>query len=172
MNSTLVFSSLNYFPLGIHNLVDGVWSAGLQGKLQTIPAGFVHSTILYRSGDGLNAALIGWGDILLRVYGKERPSPSTRVSLVVDYLGYSTVAFYFYNPLRGDPNYGDYQDTILKVFQANEDGPALPYAYYLVDSFWYGEHIYDNAISLWEDSEDLLAQVGRGTSIHFVLTVE
>lgn len=169
MNSTLVFSSLNNFPVGIHNLVDTrnhrmnrkiqrSFSVGIQGKIEEIPAGFSYTSILYCSGGGMNSALMEWGDVLLSYYNKARPSVDDKISNMVDYLGYSTTGYYFYNPLQGDPNYGNYQETLMAIHKYNLK-MKIPIGYYLIDSFWYGEHIYDNAVYLWEDNPEFLAQV-------------
>ena len=161
MNSTLVFSSMTNFPVGIHNTLDlsgEIFGAGIQGKIENIPAGYSYSTIMYCGNDGLNAAFMGWGDMLLKFYGKQRPLPDDTISTMVDYLGYSTTGYYFYNPLIGDANTGNYQKTLMAVHQYNQE-MNLPIGYYLIDSFWYGEHIYNNAVSQWEDNPEFLAQV-------------
>lgn len=168
MNSTLIFSSLTQFPVGIHNLLDKknpqeiqslrYLAAGIQGKIEEIPSGFSYSSILYCSKNGMNSALMEWGDILLSYYHKPRPSIEDELPSMINYLGYSTTGYYFYNPLQGNSNYGNYQETIMAVHNYNRK-MKIPVGYYLIDSFWYGEHIYDNAVYLWEDDREFLAQV-------------
>ena len=49
-----------------------VWSHGLSGEIDEVPAGFVGRTMLYYSGDGLNAAVDGWGTTLRQAYATEK----------------------------------------------------------------------------------------------------
>jgi hypothetical protein len=49
-----------------------VWSHGLSGEIDEVPAGFAGRTMLYYSGDGLNAAVDGWGTTLRQAYATEK----------------------------------------------------------------------------------------------------
>ncbi len=46
---------------------------------------------------------MSWGDLLLAKYGRTRVLPDA--SVVLQYLGYSTTGYYFYNPLDGNSSY-------------------------------------------------------------------
>jgi hypothetical protein len=82
-------------------------------------------------------------------------------------LGYSTTAFYFYHSrLQGEGAHRahtTYSDTLLAVA---DDKPRLPYKYFLIDSFWYGEDCNrGEGVLRWEDSaameRDCLLNVTR-----------
>ncbi len=60
---------------------------GVMGSVQSIPAGYVIETIIY-AGEGINSVMLGWGDVLLQQYGKERDAYKRDFTL--RYLGYST----------------------------------------------------------------------------------
>jgi hypothetical protein len=55
---------------------DGEYSCGLGGKIAEIPAGFVHSTLLF-AGKGVRNTFTQWGDFLLQKSGKQRTTPQT-----------------------------------------------------------------------------------------------
>lgn len=177
LNTTVVLSSLNQFTLGIKAIVERQsgdrtnveLAVGLEGQLLNIPSGFVYQSIMYFGSSGINDAMMRWGDVLLRYYNKQRPTPSSLKSVVLDYIGYSTTGFYFYNPLQGDSGTGNYQETLMAVHKYNQQ-MKLPYHYYLIDSFWYGEQLYNNTVFLWQDSDVLTAQV-KFSFIHWVFSI-
>ena len=73
-----VVTAANEFHLNFHRLaksnVTGSsggtagWSHGLSGEISEVPAGFVGRTMVYYSGEGLNAAVDGWGTTLRQAY--------------------------------------------------------------------------------------------------------
>ena len=65
-----------------------VFAAGLNGLTNNIPAGFVHEVLAHASADGLNAAMHGWGSLLLKRGSKQRPNPAN--DFVLSNLGYWT----------------------------------------------------------------------------------
>lgn len=73
--------------------------------------------------------MMGWGDLLLTRYGKARVSPTA--SVVIQYLGYSTTGYYFYNPSDGNRSYGNYEETLLE-FKDYSTQLGIPYRYYLM----------------------------------------
>lgn len=154
--NTVVLSPLSFFLSAITNLnsTDNVLITGVQGKVLSIPEGFSFDYILYL-GEGVNDAVMGWGDILLTRYGKVRNPPT--ISTVVQYLGYSTTAYYFYNPIDGNVSYGNYEATMLS-FNNYSRALGVPYRYYLLDSWWYGEYDVYGGVWMWEDNHELLAQ--------------
>eukprot|EP00026_Physarum_polycephalum_P002700 Phypoly_transcript_02708.p1 GENE.Phypoly_transcript_02708~~Phypoly_transcript_02708.p1 ORF type:complete len:605 (+),score=75.81 Phypoly_transcript_02708:816-2630(+) len=154
--NSLVMSPLTYFLSSITNLnsTDNRLITGVQGKVLEIPAGYGFDYVLSLD-QGLNTAMMSWGDIMLARYGKERLPPT--ISTVVQYLGYSTTAYYFYNPISGNESYGNYEETLLD-FNAYSKQLGIPYRYYLLDSWWYGEYDIYNGVWMWEDNHELLAQ--------------
>lgn len=166
-------------------------SAGPADEL-ALPANYAYSTLLVASssagGDsraagaaaagmppgGVNAAMLALGDGLMAVTGKARPTHAT-AGPIYTHLGYSTTAFYFYNPCDGGrwPNgtsppgrshlpgptgaaCATYADTMAAVRDGWSGLP--PVRHVLLDSFWYGEGIF-NGVSQWTDSPSLMAQV-------------
>eukprot|EP01095_Lingulamoeba_sp_RSL-Kostka_P008909 TRINITY_DN3039_c0_g1_i1.p1 TRINITY_DN3039_c0_g1~~TRINITY_DN3039_c0_g1_i1.p1 ORF type:complete len:790 (+),score=190.98 TRINITY_DN3039_c0_g1_i1:60-2429(+) len=158
-----IFSSISHFTTCIANLHDrldknndkNILAAGLEGNLTSINQGFGYSTIFYVSGNGINEAFMEWGDLLLKSFNKERPRPDRNI--ILQYLGYSTTAYYFYNPITGDPNFGNYEET-LKLVDLYSKKEHIPYQYFLLDSWWYGEKYYNNSIIQWTDNSTFLAQ--------------
>jgi hypothetical protein len=127
-------------------------NTGLQGKMQSVPKGFKFEYVLY-AGQGVHRTFLGWGDVLLAKYHKTRVLPSA--STVLAYLGYSTTGFYFYSPLDFNQSNGNYEQTMLD-FNDYSKSIGIPYRYYLLDSWWYGEYTIYNGVWKWEDSPDFL----------------
>lgn len=111
----------------------GVRMMGIMGNVTSIPKGYATSSILY-FGDGIQAAMAGWGATLLRNYGKADLDSSGHVQadISLSYLGYTTDngAYYYYNTVPGL----NYQDTMVAVKEYS-DSLKLPYRYYLLDSW-------------------------------------
>jgi hypothetical protein len=99
--------------------------------IQTLPAGFAHSTLLVFD-KGVNRTFSVWGSALLALGGKQRPANDANVVLAK--LGYWTDngARYYY---KFDPKLG-YAGTLLAVRdQFNKLG--VPLGYMQLDSWWY-----------------------------------
>eukprot|EP01130_Rhizamoeba_saxonica_P004949 TRINITY_DN1998_c0_g1_i1.p1 TRINITY_DN1998_c0_g1~~TRINITY_DN1998_c0_g1_i1.p1 ORF type:complete len:615 (+),score=103.10 TRINITY_DN1998_c0_g1_i1:302-2146(+) len=152
---TYILSSSESALNGIQQLSNGgYYQSGVMGSIKTIPQGFTFSTILY-AGEypGVNNAMMGWGSSLLKMYGKKRVPTDDQNML--KYLGYSTTAYYFYNPAYGNNSTGNYEKTLLDVHEY-ASLYKVPYGYYLIDSWWYGEYTIYHGIWMWEDSHILL----------------
>ena len=96
---------------------------GLGEGFEAVPAGYTIETVLTVSEasaagsatsqpervsvptNGVNSALLSFGDFVLSRHGKQRARGDHNVETT--YLGYSTTAFYFYNlcDCQGPPNY-------------------------------------------------------------------
>ena len=163
-------------------------SAGPLSEL-SLPAGYSMSTTLVVStssgadpraeasaklgfpAGGVSATLRALGDSIMSLNQKTRPTPESAGPIYTG-LGYSTTAFYFYNPcdggrfLNGTAPQGrahgmpgpcrTYEDTMSYVRKSLSGLP--PIRHVLLDSWWYGEGIY-NGVSLWEDAPSLMQQV-------------
>ena len=119
---------------------------------------------------GINAALHEYGDILLSKSNvKQRPNILSNIgpsNEIKDYIGYSTTAFYFYNPcdcynFSNDSAHlqcsGDntafngchsYQDTLTAYYKDMISTMDKTHTYstmkwILIDSWWYGEAYYN-----------------------------
>ena len=62
---------------------------------------------------GITNSFLEWGNVLKTYYSK--PQPSYDVNAMIQYLGYSTTGFYFYDPIVGNYSTGDYESTLLQV---------------------------------------------------------
>lgn len=125
---------------------------------------------------GVSATLLSLGDALMDIHGKTRPTPETSGAIYTG-LGYSTTGVYFYNPCDGGRwpngtspkgrshmpgpngmNCVTYADTLTAVFNDLTTSTIPPIHHLLLDSFFYGEGIY-NGVSEWEDSPSLMKAV-------------
>ena len=113
---------------------EGVLRCGVQGTALMLPAGHSTESVLFvgRESDGVNEAMMAWGDLLRQRYGKPKPSYTLHTQL--ERLGYSSVGHYFYGIERNETA----EDTMLAVAEYAEQA-GLPYAYFLIDSWWYKE---------------------------------
>jgi hypothetical protein len=109
---------------------------GLLGSIDSIPAGFEFATAAYL-GHGVNAAVRGFGALLLRKYGK----PGTpwegavaRADVSLSKLGLSTDngAYYYY----WSGNFSSPEAALIAAERAAA-AQRLPFHYVLLDSWWY-----------------------------------
>ena len=100
---------------------------GVIGSMLSVPAGYTMETMVYVDGGGINSCIEHWGDVMLRVYGKQRSTMWSEVSST--HLGFATDngAYYYYNTEQGK----DYQQTLLDV-QAYWQSLGLPFPLRLV----------------------------------------
>ena len=122
---------------------------------------------------GPGAVLRALGDALLAFHNKTRPAMN--FDAIHAGLGVSTTTFYFYNPcdcgrfanntcppddgsnpgrLRDCATYADTLEYVVADWRARR----IPFTHMLLDSFWYGEGVY-NGVSEWSDTPDLMAAV-------------
>ena len=131
---TAVLSPLTSMLSTVYDVDAGVLRCGVQGTALTLPAGHSTESILVvgRESDGVNEALIAWGDLLRQRYGKPKPSYTHHTQL--ERLGYSSVGHYFYGIEKNTTA----EDTMVAIAEyAKKVG--LPYNYFLIDSWWYKE---------------------------------
>ena len=113
---------------------EGTLRCGVQGSALSLPPGYQTEQILYvgSQDEGVNGAFLSWGALLRQRYSK--PAPSFTRHAQLERLGYSSIGHYFY----GIELNGTAADTFIAMSDyARQVG--LPYAYYLIDSFWYRE---------------------------------
>lgn len=112
-------------------------ASGLVPELRNLPKGFSHKTILIVD-NGIGHSWTLWGNTLMKLYGKKRPS--NEADAVLKYYGYWTDngADYYYNY---DTALG-YAKTLLTLHkQYKQEG--IPLGYMQLDSWWYEKSIYD-----------------------------
>jgi hypothetical protein len=167
MSVTVVISSYRNFMTHSQSTKDSpqqlnadtVLSYGVMGGLAEIPSQFVLETVVAVSPGGVNQAMILWGDILLKEYGKARYA--YRGDTVMQTLGYSTDNGAFYcccSPYTGEntaakcvnppPANLDYETTLLSVKEYSVTA-HLPYHYILLDSWWYYKSE-DGSVDVWD----------------------
>jgi hypothetical protein len=118
-------------------------TSGVSDKIQSLPAGFTHQTIL-TAAKGLNAAFETWGHALTDLQGKVRPANNADITL--SHLGYWTDngASYYYTFRRG---YGC-EGTLLAV-RDEFRSKGVPLGYMQLDSWFYPK----GAASDWRDGK-------------------
>jgi hypothetical protein len=152
----------NFLVSRMNESPEGAAESRLAEAIQTLPAGFSHSTLLVFD-KGMNQAFSVWGSVLLALGGKQRPANDATVVLAK--LGYWTDngARYYY---KFDSQLG-YTGTLLAIRdQFRKLG--VPLGYMQLDSWWYpkgvnarwnsagsalldGEHTYRADMELFPD---------------------
>ena len=145
--SVLVMSPVGSFvtsTIALTNLTSGGQglAAGVVGSVERIPAGSRVQTLLTSGDGGYTEAMMHWGDALLVLGGSGKRRSQHNTAPMLSHLGYSTTAFYFYDPIGsndGSLANMSYAATILAVdaYAAQE---GIPVHHYLLDSWWYGEY--------------------------------
>lgn len=129
---TMVLSPADHFLVAeMTTGPDGVKAGGLDAKIQTLPKGFEHGTLLVL-GKGITSTLDAWGKALQKLNGKQPVANDADV--VLDKFGYWTdhFAYYYY---RFDKKLG-YEGTLLAVRDKYRQ-LGVPLAYMQLDSWWY-----------------------------------
>ena len=88
---SLVLSPASNFLVAVQTYapsLDFQYAVGLQGPLESIPAGFLHDSILF-AGNGVRSTISVWGDYLQARYHKKRTTLDG--DLAISHLGYWTV---------------------------------------------------------------------------------
>ena len=121
----------NYMTAVVKLIKDNRLASGLNAKLEHLPDGFVHQTLL-TEGDSIHQAWDRWGHTMTDLSGKIRPANDSTVEL--SRLGYWTdngsFYYYHYDPARG------YDGTLLDLAAAYKK-LDIPLAYMQLDSWWY-----------------------------------
>jgi hypothetical protein len=133
---SVVLSPLDNFMAASHiSPQPGILEMGIMGNVTSIPKGFSQRTIMYiTTSNGINGAVSGWGKTLRNIYDKPDASVARAKDITLQYIGYTTDngAYYYYNTEPGL----DYTQTLVDV-KAYADREEIPYAYVLLDSWWY-----------------------------------
>ncbi|XP_072031491.1 uncharacterized protein [Amphiura filiformis] len=104
---------------------------GVMGSVTSIPKDYNYETAIVFA-PGIKQAVISYGDILLKHYGKSRDAYN--IDFTSNYLGYWTDnGAYYYKHTA--PNM-TYDETLMKV-KDYSDGLNIPYRYFQLDSWWY-----------------------------------
>jgi hypothetical protein len=118
----------------------GQATIGIDPQIKSMPAGFIHSTLI-NAGNGINDAFGTWGATLLALGGK-KPAPNTADALL-NTLGYwtdnKTVYYYKFDETKG------YAGTLLAV-RDELKRLNVPIGYMQIDSWFYPK----GPLSHWE----------------------
>ena len=130
--NVLVVSPADHFLVSeMNELPDHCVNSRIVGSIQTLPAGFSHSTLIV-FGKGMNEMFTSWGNALLALSGKQ---PSTnQQSIILSKLGYWTDngAYYYY---KFEPQLA-YAGTLLAIRDEFKK-LGIPLGYMQLDSWWY-----------------------------------
>lgn len=120
---------------------NGAIVSGVNPTITTLPAGFIHKTLLV-IGQEINNSLQIWGHAMTNLQSKTRPSNDDGVTL--NTLGYWTDhgAEYYYSY---DPNLG-YPGTLQAVYNSFSQA-GIPLGYMQLDGWWYPK----GSPPLWSD---------------------
>ncbi|XP_065194238.1 uncharacterized protein LOC135825553 [Sycon ciliatum] len=153
---TVILSPLDGFLTHVMNGKADALNMGVGGMYASVWKNYTVRSVLY-AGYGVRDTFMRWGDtLLLWNGGKQRTS--TQADVFTSRLGYSTTGMYFYNPCDGStlPHCKNYEDTMVQVDEYRRSA-NIPYGYYLLDSWWYGETTY-GGVKWWEDIPELLSE--------------
>ena len=95
MSASLALSSSSSLSSHTKPNTAAVAEYGVAGSMESVPAGYMLSTIAVFGDSGLTNNVLAWGDALLAQYGKQRMAMYEEIT--TQYLGYSTDngAFYY-----------------------------------------------------------------------------
>lgn len=128
---TLVLSPLeHFFVAGQGYTANGSLECGIRGSVGSLPSNFSHSTVLV-AGQGINATMSKWGDVLLSMSGKSRTDPCDDFTL--GHLGYWTDGGSYYYHNKGE--YASEQAALLAT-KADYRKRDIPVRYYQWDDWW------------------------------------
>jgi hypothetical protein len=127
----IVFSPLDGFFVSLVTFADGAIHYGIEGEVESVPAGFQHRFVLVR-GKGLVRTIAYWGMIMRRDRDRSRTDRYADVGL--SYLGYWTCtgSAYYYDTEPGQT----IRETLLAVRDDAEDR-GIPFSYFHLGSWFY-----------------------------------
>jgi hypothetical protein len=150
--NVLLLSPADHFQASrMEESSEGGGDSRISQTIETLPAGFSHGTLVV-FGKGMNETFTVWGNALLALGGKQRPTNDANVVLAK--LGYWTDrgAKYYY---KFEPQLG-YRGTLLAVRdEFKKLGVTL--GYMQLDSWWYPKGLkdrWDSVSSALPDGED------------------
>ncbi|XP_046547850.1 uncharacterized protein LOC124257765 isoform X2 [Haliotis rubra] len=105
---------------------------GTMGGVVDVPVGVESSFILFCGNQGINKAMVSWGQILKQWHG--RTDQYVKSDFTINYLGYWTDngAYYSYLPEKGK----NHQDTVLDI-NSYMVQIGVPVKYIQFDVWWY-----------------------------------
>ena len=148
----IVFSPMDYFFISLIAFRDGELQYGIEGEVESVPAGFSHRFILVK-GKGINATIEHWGDLLNA--DRDRTKVDRYADIALSYLGYWTCtgSAYYYGTEPGM----SHEETLLAV-KEDADARDIPYAYMHLGSWFYFKEeglLSPGGLILWEPKPDV-----------------
>src|SRR5215510_3452051 len=138
---TFILSPASNFMIAGTSLDPGEITSGISPRIQSLPAGFIHRTLLVVD-KGINQAFETWGHALTDLQGKTRPANDADITL--SRLGYWTDngASYYY---AFEDKLG-YEKTLLAISDEFKR-KGIPLGYLQLDSWFYPK----GAMASWKD---------------------
>eukprot|EP01006_Ploeotia_vitrea_P018851 TRINITY_DN50659_c0_g1_i1.p1 TRINITY_DN50659_c0_g1~~TRINITY_DN50659_c0_g1_i1.p1 ORF type:complete len:806 (+),score=86.19 TRINITY_DN50659_c0_g1_i1:53-2470(+) len=152
---SLMMGPQTNFIEALHSLpkqVGGNLAAGVSGQLMEIPKGFTHATLLV-GARSVHAAMLSYGDVLLKQSGKKRMYP-TPPDFALNHLGYwADNGAYYYRHKGPFPTF----EPLFKAIKADAEQRQVPLRYFQWDDWWmYKWMTYDRGgITYWWPLEDV-----------------
>jgi len=148
----IVFSPMNHFFVSLVKFENGAIHYGIEGEVESVPAGFEHRFILAR-GKGINRTLEYWGHLLREEFQHERVDRYADIGL--SHLGYWTDngAYYYYKTAPGMN-----EEATMLAIKADADARNIPYGYLQLDSWWYFKDsglLSPGGLILWEPQPEM-----------------
>lgn len=134
--ATLVMSPLDNMMvsnIAFASLTGGAIGSGITARVDSIPPGWSKSTLMV-AGQGINATMMAWGDLVLQKGDKSRIAPDADFG--TSYMTYwsDNGAYYYYN--YAQLSNGTYEQTMKDVI-ANYAQKYIPLRGLQYDSWWY-----------------------------------
>src|ERR1051326_2862763 len=141
---TFILSPASNFMIAGTSLEPGEMTSGISPKIQSLPAGFIHRTLLVVD-KGINQGFETWGHALSDLQGKVRPANDA--DLTLSRLGYWTDngASYYY---KFEDKLG-YEKTLLAI-RDEFHSKGIPLGYLQLDSWFYPK----GAMASWKNRAD------------------
>ena len=129
-NTFILSPSQNFMTAATARNSDGSITTGISNRIDTLPAGFSHQTML-AFGHGVNKTFENWGSALTALKGKKRAANDSEALLKSISYWTDNGATYYYNP--GGASYTDTLATVKKEF----DTKGIKLGSLQLDSWWY-----------------------------------
>jgi hypothetical protein len=124
---------------------------GVMGSVNSVAKDTVFRFVATFSSAGFTAGVRQWGAMMRQWFGKAEAKFARQQDVTLQYIGYTTDnGMYYYYHTAGNSTYQDTLTMVHKYATANQ----IPYAYVLLDSWWYYRGI-TNGVTNWTERPDV-----------------
>jgi len=133
---SVVWSSLsNFFVSGFAvDHTNATLQVGLRSTLKSIPSDFHHTSVMV-VGTGINATLMEWGDILLKMGGGKQRA-QVYDDFMLAHLGYWTDNGAYHYRGAHEEEYANMEEALLAVKKGLTEDSGIPIRYVQWDDWW------------------------------------